>query len=160
MIEAGRGAHPARWDDRRRNVPSATRSVTALALVAAAFACACNRSPAPPKLVWLADEEAAYDRARKENKLVLVEFAATWAGQTGELEHNLAAPEVAQVLSARYILLRLDVSNATDADEYAKQRFKVTSVPQLVVTDGYGIERGRLDHVEEPAQLRALLERL
>lgn len=129
------------------------------ALVLVVLVAACNRSTPPPaKLAWLTDEVAAFGRARKEHKLVLIDFAATWSVPSEELDRTLASAEVAPVLDTRYVLLRLDVSNDTEADQEARKRYSASTLPQIVVVDAQGVVHGRIETIREPPALRKQLE--
>jgi thiol:disulfide interchange protein len=127
-------------DDFMKIVGSATKKLAAVA-------------PTAPGLDWVADEAAAFERARKENKGVVVNVTAEWCGPCQELEHNLADAKVRDALIARYVPLRIDVTKGTDVTAALQERYKATTLPAVVFVSADGAVKGRVQRIMEPAEL-------
>src|SRR6266446_6052461 len=80
-----------------------------------------DRPPAPhgleplaatsASLLWVPDEQHAFERARAERKGVMIEFYATWCVPCDELGLLLRAGPVASAIRPSFVPLRIDVSN-------------------------------------------------
>ena len=97
--------------------------------------------------------KAALDRARGENRLLLIDFFAEWCGPCITLEKEvLVDTRVAAVLQ-RFHLLKID----TDRDLESARRFRVVALPTLVVLDGEGNEIYRHEGTIEAAEMAKAL---
>ena len=78
---------------------------------------------------------AALEQAKRENKLVLLDFWATWCKNCTALEHNtFPDPEVQKILKAGYILVRVQAEDAGDpATKALLDQYQVTGLPTLLI---------------------------
>ena len=78
---------------------------------------------------------AALEQAKRENKLVLLDFWATWCKNCAALEHNtFPDPEVQKILKAGYILVRVQAEDAGDpATKALLKQYQVTGLPTLLI---------------------------
>ncbi|MBR2000033.1 MAG: thioredoxin family protein, partial [Lentisphaeria bacterium] len=78
---------------------------------------------------------AALEQAKRENKLVLLDFWATWCKNCTALEHNtFPDPEVQKILKAGYILVRVQAEDAGDpATKALLEQYQVTGLPTLLI---------------------------
>ena len=132
--------------------------ILVLALVATTFAAAgCNRSQPDQttaqtheaisnhgtvQISWEGDLESALERARTEEKTVLVNFYAEWCVWCKRLETTtLRDASVASMLSERVVPVSLNVEEEglEISDDYG-----VSSLPTVVVLNGDGQEIGRI----------------
>lgn len=80
--------------------------------------------------------QKALEQARKENKLVFVDFYTTWCGPCRWMENNVfTAPEVEQFMSDRFICLRINIEQEEEA---LVEKMQVESIPTLVFFDPNG----------------------
>lgn len=112
--------------------------------------------PASP-LQWSADEKAALARAKKERKPVLIDVVAEWCAPCKRFEREtFTDPAVIERLSS-VVLLRLDVTEQTAADEALQERYRATTLPTLIGLSADGKETLRITEFLGPeALLRAL----
>jgi len=77
--------------------------------------------------------------ARKEDKLVLIQFGANWCGWCHKL-HRLfdTDKEVNAELKAHYVLILVDVNKGHNADFLKKYQAERLGLPSLVVLDSTG----------------------
>jgi thiol:disulfide interchange protein len=91
---------------------------------------------------WARDLPAALDRARSEDKPVLINFYADWCVWCKRLEATtLRDAEVASLLKERVIPVSLDVDG--DGRELSN-RYRVDGLPTILVLDAEGRELGRI----------------
>ena len=78
---------------------------------------------------------SALKRAKQENKLVLLDFWATWCKNCTALEHNtFPDPEVQKILNAGYILVRVQAEDAGEpATKALLEQYQVTGLPTLLI---------------------------
>lgn len=98
---------------------------------------------------WEKDFSSALERARKENKPVLVNFYADWCVWCKRLESTtLRDGKVASMLQNQMVPISLDVEG--DGRELSNQ-YRVDGLPTILVLDGEGRELGRIPGYMPPA---------
>jgi thiol:disulfide interchange protein DsbD len=126
-----------------------------LVAVLAVLSCGGAREEAPAPVVdlavrshsevdvrWEREWEVAFDRARSENKPVLVNFSAEWCVWCKHLETvTFADSKVGAMLAGRVVPLNIDV-DAASPELLRSQR--IEAPPTIVVLDIDGQELGRI----------------
>jgi len=88
------------------------------------------------------DIESALKQAASSHKRVLVDFGANWCGDCRALDENLHKPENASLLSAHFVLVRVNVGDkGIDHNIDLAQRYGIPlnkGVPALAVLDSDG----------------------
>lgn len=87
------------------------------------------------------DLSAAFETAKKENKLVFIDFAGSWCPPCIRLEHEVFPTKEFKKSSAKYVLARVDVD--LPANEKWMEKYGVKAFPTLVVTNAEGEELAR-----------------
>lgn len=95
-------------------------------------------------LPWRRDEVAAFAEAKQQNKGVMIDVAAEWCIPCKKLEKTFAAAGVFEKIVADYVPLRLDVTQATDADDEIQEKYKAETLPAVIFLDADGNELGRI----------------
>jgi uncharacterized protein len=167
-----------------RSVAVPGRLALALMLVVAASACAAPDCPSPraptrdvpqvdPELdiararaegrrrlfEWLPYEASSFERARRENKPILLDGAAEWCHYCHVMDATTYAdPEVGAILRDRFITIRVDI----DAHPDVAERYGDWGWPATILlspgSEELGKLRGYLPKAELLAALRALGE--
>ncbi|KYK33062.1 MAG: thioredoxin family protein [Theionarchaea archaeon] len=100
------------------------------------------------------DFDAALEKARSENKYVLIDFWAVWCKECKEMgKKGFKDPEVAALLTD-FVLLKVDV----DVVPQLKAQFAVGGLPVIVVVNAQGEEVARAVGYQDAEQLKQLLQ--
>lgn len=135
----------------------------AVALIALLPLAACNRSEraareSSPKGAGIAfvttGFEEALDRARAENRLVLVDVYTDWCGWCKKLDREVFAD--ARVASAAKDLVAVRV-NAEKGGEKVAERFDVQGYPTVLFVDGSGRVVKRVEGFVDAAEMLEIL---
>ena len=99
---------------------------------------------------WNTDLNAALEEAKKTKKSVFVDFYADWCPYCRELDENtFNDPQVQQKLVQNYLLVKINV----DQNPAPSSKYKVYSLPTLIVLSADGQEMRRIEGYQDPAQL-------
>jgi thiol:disulfide interchange protein DsbD len=130
--------HTQRWSTR-------IRKGTGVALMVAGITAGINWALTPERILpWEKNQAEAFAKAKKEKKGVMMDFYAKWCAPCKELELTFAAQGVYETIVDNYVPLKLDVTDATDADGELRARFKADTLPTIIFMDADGNELGRL----------------
>ncbi len=142
----------------RKLIDSVAAAAAAALLIS--FGCSRSESPAVPEsatisthgtvtVSWEEDLDDALERARAEDKAVLVNFYADWCVWCKRMDSTtLRDAGVASLLSDHVVTVRLDVDGN---GEEASTRFGVEALPTVLVLDNEGREIGRIAGYMPPA---------
>src|SRR5215470_3656367 len=105
---------------------------------------------------WFTDAEAAQARAKKENKLVLLDFTGSdWCIWCKKLKREVFdKPEFAQFAQSKLVLVEVDFpqhKTLPDAQQQANARldktYGISSYPTIILLDPDGKQVGRMGYV-------------
>ena len=89
---------------------------------------------AGPHPNWVYDEPAALEAAKQENKLVMLDFYATWCGACNELDHKTFSEQAVVDKLKDYITVKLDFS--LESDKILKEKYQIRGLPVVIFMDG------------------------
>jgi thiol:disulfide interchange protein len=87
-----------------------------------------------PETVWLSDYDAALKDAQSGNKLVVIDFFATWCGPCRMMERDTFPDEKIQQRLAGFVPLKVDV----DKQPKLAAQYGITGMPTTLVVDATG----------------------
>lgn len=145
--------------------PAAPVVVVPPPLPPAAIATASSSAAPPTKtrpsrgIAWLTSEPDARARARASGAPLLVYASAAWAASCAELDRDVWPDPRVVAASARFVPLRLDLTDTEgDAEGYAA-RYGIQGVPEVVVLSPDGRPLARASRLVTVAELLAVLAR-
>ena len=119
--------------------------VAGIALTTVGAAMAINWYSTPKKpLTWRTDREVAIAEARASGKPALVDFAAEWCKPCKKFETDIFSdPAVHAELEGRFMPVKYDVTEGSDADVAAQDEWKAAELPTVILLGPDGAERHR-----------------
>lgn len=88
------------------------------------------------------DLNFALTKAKKDKKLVFIDFMASWCPPCIRLEHETFNTTVFQKVSKDFVLVRIDVDK--DENQKIKDQYQIKAFPTLVITNDKGQELDRI----------------
>ena len=84
--------------------------------------------------VWLTDYDAALKQAQATNKLVVVDFFATWCGPCKMMERDTFADKKVRQQLTNFVTLKIDV----DRQPQLAAKYGIEGMPTTLVIDATG----------------------
>ena len=85
-------------------------------------------------ILWLHDEPLAVKQSRATGKPLLIDFGAEWCAACKELDlHTWTDPVVAQEVSQKFVPLKIDATDETDANDALLKKYGVPGLPTVLM---------------------------
>ena len=128
---------------------------TLLALLAPLALAGCRSSaPAPPPIVWNDWSPAVFERARAEDRLVLLHLGAVWCHWCHVMEHETYEdPDVLRVIAEGYVPVYVDQDSRPDLSN----RYEDYGWPATILFDAEAAELGKFRGYIPPGRMLQLL---
>jgi protein disulfide-isomerase len=116
---------------------------------------------------WLTDAKKAQEQAKKENKLVLLDFTGSdWCGWCIKLNKEVfSQPEFAQYAKTNLVLVEVDFPRKKrqspelkKANEALSDKYGIEGYPTIIVLNGDGKKVGNLGYI--PGGPKAFIAKL
>jgi thiol:disulfide interchange protein DsbD len=92
------------------------------------------RSDKPFQIPWLSDEKMAVQQSRATGKPLLIDFSAEWCAACKELDvHTWTDPVVAKEVSDRFVALKIDATDETEAIDQLTSKYNVPGLPTVLM---------------------------
>jgi len=89
---------------------------------------------APAKIAWKKDHAEALAAAKSQGKHLIIDFYADWCVACGELDkHTFSDPRVKQLVSDKFVALKVDGTEETEAVLALQQQYGVVGLPVVAV---------------------------
>ena len=112
----------------------------------------------PKEIVWMKGTlEEALAQAKKQDKLVFIDFWTTWCGWCKKLDHDTYTdPKIIASLNEHYVCLSVDAESKDGAP--IARRYSVSGYPTLLFLTTDGLVRERAPGYKPPEKLLPILE--
>ena len=91
-------------------------------------------------LAWLGDESSALALAKREGRPVIIDFWADWCAACKELDRIAWADPRVREEANRFVALKLDGSDGSDAFQKLSEKYGIVGMPTVVFIDPHGRE--------------------
>ena len=93
---------------------------------------------------WLKDEATAYAAAKASNKPILIDAWAEWCDACKKMDvTTFEDPNVVAELNENWILLKLDLTEGSDANDALQDKYSLQSLPTLTLIPATGDLTGK-----------------
>jgi hypothetical protein len=135
------------------------RAIPLLTLLVLGLGAPGRAREAPPPdsgaIAWQDWTEAAFERARRENRFVLLDLGAVWCHWCHVMEETTYRdPQVVALVHARYVPVRVD----QDARPDLSNRYEDYGWPATIIFDADGVELVKFSGYIPPARMASLLQ--
>ncbi len=118
------------------------------------------QQPAGPHLNWVYDETEGLEIAKREDKLVMLDFYASWCAACKELDHKTYAdPAVAAKLDD-YVNIKLDFTRSSETTEALTEKYQIPGLPVVIFMDAEGTVLKRFTGFVEPEKMLSVLNEI
>ena len=115
------------------------------------------QQPAGPHLDWVYDEAEGFEIATREDKLVMLDFYASWCAACKELDHKTYAdPAVAAKLDD-YVNIKLDFTRSSETTQALTEKYQIPGLPVVIFMDADGTVLKRFTGFMGPEEMLAIL---
>ncbi len=118
------------------------------------------QEPAGPHLDWIYDETEGLEIAKREDKLIMLDFYAAWCVACKELDHKTYAdPAVAAKLD-NYVNVKLDFTRSSETTEALTAKYQIPGLPVVIFMDAEGKVLKRFTGFVGPEEMLSILNDL
>lgn len=116
------------------------------------------QQPAGPELEWVDNETAGLEIAKRVDKLLMLDFYASWCAACNELDHKTYAdPGVAAKLD-NYVNVKLDFTRNSETTKALTEKYQIPGLPVVIFMDAEGTILKRLTGFVGPEEMLTILE--
>ena len=105
---------------------------------------------------WEYDEAMALETAAQHNKLVMLDFYATWCGACNELDHKTFSDERVVDRLDDYVTVKLDFS--AKSDKRLTEKYGIRGLPVVIFMDGQGNIYERIEKFVKPEKMLEIID--
>lgn len=108
------------------------------------------------QVLWVSDLELAQTMAKAQNKLILIDFWATWCGPCKTMDLKMWNNEIINDVRDNFIGLKIDI----DKNRSMAQKYGVSSIPNVIIIDPLENKYWSQVGFSTPSPYLAILEKL
>ena len=115
------------------------------------------QEPAGPHLDWVYDETEGLEIAKREDKLVMLDFYASWCAACKELDHKTYADPAVAAKLANYVNIKLDFTRSSETTEALTEKYQIPGLPVVIFMDAEGRVLKRFTGFVGPEEMLSIL---
>ncbi|MDE0552955.1 MAG: sulfite exporter TauE/SafE family protein, partial [Candidatus Poribacteria bacterium] len=115
------------------------------------------QEPAGPQLDWVYDETEGLEMAKREDKLVMLDFYASWCAACKELDHKTYADPAVAAKLANYVNTKLDFTRSSETTEALTEKYQIPGLPVVIFMNAEGRVLKRLTGFVGPEEMLSIL---
>ena len=118
------------------------------------------QQPAGPHLNWVYDETEGLEIAKREDKLVMLDFYASWCAACKELDHKTYADPAVAAILANYVNVKLDFTRSSETTEVLTEKYQIPGLPVVIFMDAEGTVLKRFTGFVDPEKMLSILNEI
>ena len=118
------------------------------------------QQPVGPHLNWVYDETEGLEIAKREDKLVMLDFYASWCVACKELDHKTYADPAVAAKLADYVNVKLDFTRSSETTEALTEKYQIPGLPVIIFMDAKGTVLKRFTGFVEPEKMLSVLNEI
>ncbi len=118
------------------------------------------QQPAGPELNWVYDETEGLEIAKRENKLVMLDFYASWCAACKELDHETYSDPAVAAKLENYVNIKLDFTRSSKTTQALTQKYQIPGLPVIIFMDAQENIRKRVSGFINAEKMLELLEEI
>lgn len=115
------------------------------------------QQPAGPHLDWVYDETEGLEMAKREDKLIMLDFYASWCAACKELDHKTYADPAVAAKLANYVNIKLDFTRSSEITEALTEKYQIPGLPVVIFMDAEGRVLKRFTGFVGPEEMLSIL---
>ena len=115
------------------------------------------QQPAGPHLDWVYDETEGLEIAKREDKLVMLDFYASWCAACKELDHKTYADPAVAAKLANYVNIKLDFTRSSETTAALTEKYQIPGLPVVIFMDAEGRVLKRFTGFVGPEEMLSIL---
>ena len=116
------------------------------------------QQPAGPHLDWVYDEAEGFKIAKREDKLVMLDFYASWCAACNELDHQTYSDPAVAARLDDYVNVKLDFTRTSETTKALTEKYHIPGLPVVIFTDADGITLKRFAGFIDAEEMLGILD--
>ena len=93
------------------------------------------QQPAGPQLDWVYDEAEGFEIAQREDKLIMLDFYASWCAACNELDHQTYSDPAVAARLEDYVNVKLDFTRTSETTKALTEKYQIPGLPVVIFMD-------------------------
>ena len=118
------------------------------------------QQPAGPHLDWVYNEVEGFEIAKREDKLVMLDFYASWCAACKELDYQTYADPTVAARLDDYVNVKLDFTRTTETTKALTEKYQIPGLPVVIFMDADGIVLERFTGFIDAEEMLGILDEI
>ena len=111
-------------------------------------------------LDWVYDEAKGFEIAEREDKLVMLNFYASWSAACNELNHRTYADPAVAARLDNYVNVKLDLTHASETTKALTEKYQILGLPVVIFMDSEGTVLKRFTEFVDAEKMLGILDEI